>query len=141
MSLASASDRTMAYSCGYSCSVTGFDRVVAMAILSENQYIARLIPRPKAKPMARPPTPWNSTSPSNTKSPPRPALSTQVLTLSTPNPSSGAPDLPRPSPSEYDRPRPKEGAARCDLAVNPGVPIGAVIGYPPRGEGATGGLG
>src|SRR5205809_4118987 len=121
MSLASASDRTMAYSCGYSCSVTGFDRVVAMAILSENQYIARLMPSPKANPMARPPTPWNSTSPSNTKSPPRPAMSTQVLTLFTSVPSLVAP---RPSGgrfllSAYDRPGENGAGLGCEDAVKP----------------------
>ena len=42
MSLRWASSRTIAYSSGYSSSVTGLDLVVAMAILSENQYIEKL---------------------------------------------------------------------------------------------------
>src|SRR6266496_4464799 len=109
MSLASARERTIAYSRGYSCSVTGFDRVVAMAILSENQYMARLMPRPKASPMARPPTPWNSTSPSNTKSPPRPAMSTQVLTLFTSVPFLVAPDRLEADPSYQRTTGPRKG--------------------------------
>ena len=88
MPLACVSSRTIAYSWGWSCSVTGFDRVVAMAILSENQYMAKLKIRPMARPKNRPVADRVMAPPINTKSPPRAAISTQVLTLFTSVPSS-----------------------------------------------------
>src|SRR5207253_4838881 len=66
-------------SSGYSCSVTGFERDVAMAILSENQYIARLNPKPRTRPRIAPFAP--QMLPIATKRPPRAAMRTQVLTL------------------------------------------------------------
>src|SRR5438034_4064113 len=80
---ADVSSRTIRYSSGYSCSVTGFDRVVAIAILSENQYMARLKPRPISRPIHRPLLPPKISSPTTTKRAPRAAMSTQVLTLFT----------------------------------------------------------
>ena len=67
--------------------VTGFDRVVAMAIFAENQYMTKLMPRPNTSPMRSPCVPRKIHSPSSTKSPPRAAISTQVLTLFTSHPS------------------------------------------------------
>src|SRR6266540_6162174 len=81
MSFAFASERTIRYSSGASCSVTGLDRVVAMATLSENQYIEKLNTRPRARAMNMPFVP--QMLPIRTKSPPRAAISTQVLTLFT----------------------------------------------------------
>src|SRR5215510_10136405 len=77
------SSRTMRYRSGYSCSVTGFDRVVATAILAENQYMARLKPRPMIRPIHSPFEPPQISSPTTTKRAPRAAMSTQVLTLFT----------------------------------------------------------
>src|SRR5262245_64315988 len=93
MSLDSVSSRTILYSCGYSCSVTGFERVVPMAILSEYQYIAKLNANPMARAMI---APWGppSHAPTRTKSPPRAAMRTQVLTLFTCLPSFGLPGRP-----------------------------------------------
>src|SRR6266511_101520 len=97
-----------------------------MAILSENQYMARLNPNPKSNPMIRPLVPPR-TSPIRTKSPPRAAISTQVLTLFTSVPS--FPGL----PLRYMRPRtPYGGPAlpgptdtrdlRRQAKVSPGTP-------------------
>src|SRR5437867_1142073 len=98
--LASVSSLTMAYSRGYSCSVTGLDRDVAMAILSENQYMEKLNSSAKISATVMPPVPHRL--PIATKSPPRAAISTQVLTLFTFHPSSLNPRPVRGSLPLYD---------------------------------------
>ena len=54
MLLAWVSSRTIRYSSGYSASVTGLDLVVAMAILSEYQYMAKLKTRAMASAITAP---------------------------------------------------------------------------------------
>src|SRR5207249_2151379 len=90
MFLAWASSRTIRYSAGYSASVTGLDLVVAMAILSEYQYMAKL--KMKAMPNATM-TPFEPpiNPPISTNSPPRAAIRIQVFALFTLVPSSWAP--------------------------------------------------
>ena|SRR5207249_6298189 len=82
MAFAWVSSRTMRYSSGYSASVTGLDLVVAMAILSEYQYIAKLKTRAMARATTAPFDP-PIRPPIRTKSPPRAAIRIQVLTLFT----------------------------------------------------------
>src|SRR5438067_2224354 len=83
MPFACVSSRTIRSYSGISCSVTGLARLVLMAILSEYQYIAKLNPRPMTKPQIRPVTLRVMAPPMSTKSPPRAAMRTQVLTLFT----------------------------------------------------------
>jgi hypothetical protein len=72
------SSRTIRYRAGYSCSVTGLECVVAIAILSENQYIEKL----NANPMPRAITaPWvpPTQAPTSTNRPPMAAIRIQVF--------------------------------------------------------------
>src|SRR6266508_1959538 len=101
MPLACVSSRTMRCSSGYSASVTGLDRVVAMAILSEYQYMAKLKTRAMASAITAPFDPPMS-PPIRTKRPPRAAISTQVLTLFTCRSSSFL-CVPNPSLPLYER--------------------------------------
>src|SRR4029450_4980434 len=73
------SSRTIRYSSGASCSVTGLDRVGAIAILSPNQYNGKLNTSPM--PSARIAPCWPPIAPPiNTNRPPRAAIRIQVLT-------------------------------------------------------------
>src|SRR4029450_3559581 len=72
------SSRTIAYRRGYSCSVTVCDRVVAMAILSENQYRAKLMASPMSRKVNPPFEPKNGERIS-TNRPPSAAMRIHVL--------------------------------------------------------------
>jgi hypothetical protein len=69
----------MRYSSGASCSVTGLERVVAIAILSLNQYIEKLKTRAIARATIAPPNPPIQ-APISTNRPPSAAIRIQVLT-------------------------------------------------------------
>src|SRR4030067_374905 len=69
----------MRYSCGYSCSVTGLERVDLTAMLPENQNIAKLNTRARTRAIVAPLVP-PSTPPIRTNRPPIAALRTQVFT-------------------------------------------------------------
>src|SRR5918996_2196748 len=75
----SVSSRTIRWSSGASCSVTGLDRVVAMAILSLNQYIEKLKTSAMPSPTIAQFGPKNE--PMRTNRPPSAAIRIQVLTL------------------------------------------------------------
>src|SRR5436309_6035123 len=62
---------------GYSCSVTGLERVVRTAIEPDHQYIATLKTRAITRPSTAPWTPQNE--PITTNRPPRAAIRTQVF--------------------------------------------------------------
>src|SRR5438067_8184572 len=62
---------------GYSCSVTGLERVVRTAIEPDHQYIATLKTRAIPRPTTAPWGPQNE--PITTNSPPRAAINTQVF--------------------------------------------------------------
>src|SRR6266545_5213233 len=72
------SSRTIAYRRGYSCSVTARDRVVAMAILSENHYRAKLMASPMSR-KVHPPAASKNAKPMSTNRPPSAAMSIHVL--------------------------------------------------------------
>src|SRR5437867_1160004 len=73
------SSRTIRYSSGCCCSVTGFERLLAMAIRSENQYIARLKTSANTRAMVAP-VPRPTAYPIATNRPPSAAMRIQVFT-------------------------------------------------------------
>src|SRR5437763_12545954 len=74
---AAVSSRTIRYSSGCSCSVTGLARDVATAILSENQYIEKLKTSAMISAMIMPLVP--QIEPMATNRPPSAAIRIQVL--------------------------------------------------------------
>src|SRR2546426_8274382 len=100
---ACVSSRTIRYRSGCSCSVTGFDREVAIAILSENQYIAKLNPSASTSAMTIPFVP--QIEPTATNRPPSAAIRIHVFILLMPVMcASLAGDKPQPTFSRLSHP-------------------------------------
>src|SRR6266511_5929252 len=76
---ARVSSRTIRYSSGACCSVTGLDRLAAMAMRSENQYIARLNANATNSMISAPLRPAKI-APRPTNRPPMAAMRIQVFT-------------------------------------------------------------